>query len=242
MWAKGLPIVRVPQGETAKAVTIVLPYYENSAFFAQQVEGWAALPAEIRAHLSAIIVDDGSPVPAVLPTEQPFPMRLFRIEQDVRWNWLAARNVGMHHAPEGWCVLTDMDHVLPEATARALIYGQHAPSHVYGFVRLGSTGDKLDPHSASFFMTRRMFWKIGGYDERLSGYYGTDGYFRRRLMKTVAVDILAEPLVRHEYELDSSTTRYKRKQPEDDALHALAASLKGTPPKVLSFPYREVTA
>jgi len=241
MWAKGLPVVRVPQGEAPKHVTIVMPYYENAAFFAQQVSGWLTFPAQLRAHLSAIVVDDGSPLPAAFPAELPFPIRLFRIEEDVRWNWLAARNIGMQYA-NGWCVLTDMDHVLPEATARALVYGQHAPAHVYGFIRLASTREKLQPHSASFFLTKRMFWKVGGYDERLAGYYGTDGYFRRRVLLAAPVQILAEPLVRHEYELDSSTTRYQRKQPEDDALHALAASLKGTPPQTLTYPYHEVTA
>jgi hypothetical protein len=243
-WCQSLPVVDVPQRLVPKPVTIVMPFYMNDAFLRQQIGWWGTASKSLRGHLNAIIVDDCSPTPAVdvlLRCEFPFPIRLFRIEQDVRWNWLAARNIGFQHADHGWVLVTDMDHVAPVSTLEALVYGQHNPKTVYALSRMEHSGEKLTPHSASFFMTREMFWRVGGYDERMSGFYGSDGYYRKRLSATAPMAILSDRLIRHEYQGDSSTQTYKRKQPEDGRLRSLVESFpKGSKPKVLSFPYHEV--
>lgn len=238
-WCRALPVVTVPQGEIPKRLTIVWPYYENPAFLRAQVATWWDWPGDLQAAVSAIVVDDGSPVPAELPPSLPFPVRLFRIDVDIRWNWLAARNIGAHHAADGWLLLTDMDHVVPAPTLRAIVYGQHDPAVVYAFARQEHTGAAVTPHSASFLMTRAMFWRIGGYDERLSGFYGTDGVYRRRLLASAPVRVQADPLIRHEYVLDSSTVRYGRKEPQDAQMRRRLATLTGRP-KTLTFPYHEV--
>jgi hypothetical protein len=244
-WDAGLPFARVPDGAAPKPVTFVYPYYCNPSFLRRQVGWWHTYAPETRAHLRAIIVDDGSPADpadAVIRAEAlPFPVRVFRIEVDVRWNWLAARNLGAEKAPEGWLAITDMDHVVPESTARALVYGQHDEAVIYGFSRRESTGEPLAAHPNSWFLTRAMFWRVGGYDEALSGHYGTDGDWRRRCAATARVEILRDRLIRYEYDGDSSTTRYLRKQPEDAAVSRIVRARKpGWRPKALSFPYREV--
>jgi len=238
-WTAPLPLVTVPKGADPKLITLIYPYYSNPDFFRLQCAWWSTYPAWLREHLSVIVVDDGSPIPATLPAVQPFPMRLFRIEVDVRWNWLAARNIGFHHAPEGWCIVTDMDHVIPESTATSLVYGRHDPSVIYALSRIEHSGEVLGSHPNSFVMTRRMFWKIGGYDEALSGMYGSDGDFRRRCAAKAQLKLLSDRLVRHEYHLDSSTTAYKRKQPEDNVSRLVSARGKGWKPRTLSFPYHE---
>lgn len=241
LWCQDLPTVHIPQGAEPKRLTFIYPYYENPDFLKVQIGWWHTYPQHVKDQLQAIIVDDGSPVPAELPKDLPFPIRLFRIEQDVRWNWLAARNIGFHHAPEGWCLVTDIDHVIPASTAEAVIYGKHDPSKVYAFHRIEHTGEPVNPHSASFLMTREMFWKIGGYDERMSGFYGSDGYYRRRLIATAPLELVEERLIRYEYQGDSSTTAYRRKAEEDSRLKGIVAAFpKGSKPKVLSFPYHEV--
>jgi hypothetical protein len=240
-WCAHLPVVNVPQGAEPKTVTLIYPYYENRHFFSKQIGWWQTFHAELRKHLKAIIVDDGSPEPAEIPDARPFSMRLFRIEQDVRWNWLAARNIGFHHADEGWCLVTDMDHIVPASTAAALVYGKHDPNVIYGLSRIESTGDVLAPHPNSWMMTREMFWKVGGYDEALAGHYGTDGEWRRRMAATAPMQILADRLIRQEHDGDSSTTKYLRKQPQDAAVSRIvAARKKGWKPKTLSFAYHEV--
>lgn len=243
-WCAQMPLVEVPRSDMAKPLTLIYPFYENHDFFGQQLEGWAALPAYLLAHLSVIVVDDGSPVPAsevLMGRALPFPVRLFRIGVDVRWNWLAARNIGFHHAPEGWCLVTDMDHVVPERTLRSVLFGVHDGAVIYGFSRREHTGEQVSPHPNSWLVTRALFWRIGGYDETLSGHYGTDGDWRRRCLATAPMHILTDELIRHERQGDASTTRYLRKQPEDAGVKRLVqARKKGWRPKTLSFPYTEV--
>jgi hypothetical protein len=246
-WSRHLPIVSVPQGAKPKPVTFVVPYYEAPRFLRHQLHWWSTFPEWLRAQITAVIVDDGSPkspaVDALKGARSPFRLRLFRITPDVPWNWLAARNIGMRAAEPGWCVLTDMDHVVPQSTAEALIYGQHDPSVIYAFSRIEHTGERIQPHSASFFMTTDMFWKVGGYDEALSGHYGSDGDWRKRCSRAATMQVLADRLIRYEYQEDSSTTRYKRKLPKDtEAVRRIvAARTPGWTPKVLSFPYAEVS-
>jgi hypothetical protein len=242
-WCDGLPRVTVPMGETPKHVTLIVPYYSSAIFFQHQCEVWKGYPSDLAESLSIIVVDDGSPEPAVLPAGLPLDVRLYRIDVDVPWNWLAARNIGAHHATADWLLLTDMDHVVPAETLRAVIFGHHDPRVVYAFSRREHTGETVNSHSASFLMTRQMFWTIGGYDERLSGVYGTDGQYRKRVTATAPVQVLSDALIRHEYVSDASVTTYERKtEPMRLARkRKLAAIIPGSPPKVLTFPYHEVT-
>jgi len=221
-----------------------MPYYENPQFLAQQIVGWHKLPRELTRHLSVIIVDDASPVMGAENVMKAafehgtLSARLYRIEVDVRWNWLAARNIGAYHARTQWVMFTDMDHILLERTLRTLVYGQHSKGTIYRFSRIGS---KTHPHPNSWFMTKEMYWRVGGYDEALSGHYGTDGEYRRRCAATAPIRIMDVPLELHEHEGDSSTTHYKRKQPEDAAVKGLIRARRpGWRPRTLSFPYIEV--
>jgi glycosyl transferase family 2 len=241
-WARSLPRAVPPSGAAPKHVTLVYAYYENPQFLQRQADAWAAWPDVARAHLSVIVVDDGSPVPAVLPFPLSVPVRLFRIQVDVPWNWLAARNIGAHHADEGWLLLSDMDHVVPPETAEALVLDAHDPKAIYAFARREHTGEEVPPHSASFLLTRKVFWRTGGYDEALSGHYGTDGDFRRRARDVAQMRVLPQALVRHEYVADSSTSRYVRKLPADTQAVARLVDARGRDwrPRTLSFPYHEV--
>lgn len=239
------PIVHIKASDrgTPRNVTVVYPYYDNPRFLERQIAGWHEWPVVERAKVNLIIVDDGSPnVPAanVLQGSGTLPLktRLFRIKVDVRWNWLAARNIGAHHADEGWLLITDMDHVIPEPTLNTVLMGAFDPGMIYRFSRIGT---KTHPHPNSWFYTKKMYWKVGGYDEALSGHYGTDAEYRRRCAATAPIQIMSAPLELHEHEDDASTTGYKRKQPEDargkQMIRARGPKWK---PRTLSFPYEEV--
>lgn len=242
------PLKAIRIGNQPKPVTLVYPFYCNPKFLRFQLEHWWKFPPRLRNFLCAIIVDDGSPnwqqaKPVLRMSRFPFPIWLYEIEVDVPWNWLAAKNIGMKYAATEWCMGTDMDHVLPQETAECLIYGLHDPKTIYRFQRKEIGGKKIHPHPNSWFMTRDMFWdKFGGYDEALSGHYGSDGDARRRWAAAAEVKTMIEHLERCEHHGDSSTTNYKRKQPSDlQAIHKIIAA-RGTrwKPKVLSFPYHQV--
>lgn len=238
------PMCSLKQGTHARDITFVYPYYENPIFLGLQLRLWTTYSPELLRHLRVIVVDDGSPnQPAsdiLVNFALNFPIRLFRVGVDVRWNWLAARNIGMHYA-RGWCLLTDMDHMVPEATLRAVMFGSLREEVIYRFTRREWSGERIHPHPNSMLMTRDTFWRVGGYDEALSGHYGTDGDWRRRCAAARRVLTLPCALERYEHQYDSSTTHYKRKQPEDAGKKAiLAARRPGWKPKVLSFPYEEV--
>lgn len=230
-------------------VTLVVPYYENPRFFARQLCTWAKYPDGLARRLHVIVCDDGSPMNPARNVVETFrdetrglaSFSLYRIRDDVRWNWLAARNIGVHHAGTEWVMLTDMDHVLEPDVLETLVRGDHDARVIYRFSRREHTGAKVHPHPNSWFMTREMFWRVGGYDEALSGHYGTDGEYRRRCAATAPVKIMSDELVRFEYVGDSSTTRYKRKQPEDArAKQMIKQRGPGWKPRTLSFAYDQV--
>lgn len=238
------PLVSVLETSERKPLTVVYPYYENPVFLAKQIENWESWPVDLRSMVRIIVVDDGSPERPASEVLRHWPhARLFRIGVDVRWNWLAARNVGAYHADDGWLVTTDMDHVIDRQALTALVYGQHDKRIIYRFSRREHTGQEIHPHPNSWFYTRSMYWAIGGYDEALSGYYGTDGEYRRRCARTAGVRIMKNcVLERHERLGDSSTIRYLRKQPEDAAVKKMIrARGPGWRPRTLSFPYEEIT-
>jgi len=238
------PVIVAPYLGTPKTVQFVYPYYENPMFLERQLHLWESYPRSLLEHIRVYVVDDGSPKnPAarvIKDQRLSFQVRVFRVDVDVRWNWLAARNIGMHHADDGWCVLTDMDHMIPSETATRLSKCCHNEEIIYRFKRREASGELIHPHPNSMFMTREMFWRVGGYDEALSGHYGTDGDWRRRCAATTRVQTLTDEIRRYEHIGDSSTTGYKRKQPQDAGKKAIIAKRgKGWRPLALSFPYHE---
>ena len=230
--------------------TVILPYYRNPDMLALQLERLASYRPEVRDHVRLIVVDDGSPEEEAVPpaTPPPFPLTMFRIDVDVRWNWLAARNIGHHHAVTRWVLFTDIDHLIPEKTAAYIAHGELHEENIYRFSRVNyPAGDLYKPHPNSWLMTRKMFDRTGGYDERFSGHYGTDGMFRDRCAEAAkGVKMLKSRLERVDRGIvpDASTRHYERKAAEDKAgVPRIRAEIQASgdlKPHRLTFPYREI--
>lgn len=237
-------------------LTLILPYYRNPGMLIKQQETWRAFPADLKAHLHVIVVDDGSPKYRARDVVEPTGIasfRLYRTEADIRWNWLFCRNLGMDQTRTEWNLLTDIDHLLPEWTLRRLLVGPLDPEQVYRFSRVDAPHlTPYKPHPNTWLMTATMFDRIGGYDERFSGFYGTDGEFRDRVMATAkAVVMLPDTMIRVPREVipDASTTHYGRKEAIDGEnvrrIRAERAVLETWRPERVKLPWTkqvEITA
>jgi hypothetical protein len=229
--------------------TLVMAYYENAAMLREHFATIRTLPEELRDALRVIVVDDGSPERPAKGETIGCPLSIYRVGVDIRWNQDACRNIGVHHAETEWVLLTDMDHLVPEATWRALLQREHDPDVVYRFSRVSAPQLlPYKPHPNSWFMTRAMFDRIGGYDENFAGLYGTDALFRDAVRAGAReIAMLKDVLIRYPREVvaDASTTRYQRKSQEDRiGMVSLTMKRRADPsawvPKRLSFPYERV--
>jgi len=206
-------------------LTICMAYYLNQGMLEHQLANLWRLPKAMREALTLIVVDDGSPVPARLPDRlDGLDVRLYRMRVDVPWNQDACRNLAVSEATTEWVLLTDMDHVPTEALLRRAMEKPLDPQLVYTFRRVSAPAlTPYKPHPNSWLMTRAMYDRIGGYDERYAGVYGTDGAFKRGVETNAkAVVEIKEALVRYPREViaDASTSTLARKGPENDALKA----------------------
>lgn len=241
-------------------LSLVVPFYLNSGMLAIQYAEWQRWSAKAKAQIEIVIVDDGSPEPA-LDVERPdgLPrLSIYRVTEDRPWHQHAARNLGAKVAEAPWLLLTDMDHVLTAQAADALLkrLGRLDSSTAYFLHRIEADtqrptlgkGGVPKPHPNSFVMSRDLYWRVGGYDEDYCGVYGTDGLFKARLFQQAVKGFLKHvSLVRYWREIvaDSSTTTLARKEgrkPGDrDAITAKKAA-EGRAGQVvtLNFPWERV--
>lgn len=203
---------------------------------------WADYPDHLRKQLHVIVVDDcspkdGRPAPKDFWIEGLASIRFYRLLEKKRWNWLACRNIGALKATSDWLLLTDIDHGLPVETLERIVAGKLDDRSAYRFKRIVAPSPwKYDtskcsswkPHNDSWLMTRQLFYFddgqkfVRGYDERLSGCYGTSGEFKDRVASVARTLVeLNEVLIRYPREIiaDASTppSIYARKNnPEND--------------------------
>jgi hypothetical protein len=238
-----------------KALTLIMPYYDNPSMLEEQQRYWMKYPEELRARLHVVIVDDCSPRwPALPHVVQPMEQlglasfRLYRTQVDVRWNWLFCRNLGVSEATTDWVFMTDIDHVMPGKTLARLLDATLDSRKAYRMSRVDAPDlTPYKPHPNTWLMTRMLFDRIGGYDERFSGFYGTDGEFRRRVQDTAdEIVILPQVMVRYPREVvaDASTTTYGRKEVQDrinvKRIVLQRAEIPNWKTKRLSFPYEQL--
>jgi hypothetical protein len=221
-----------------KPITIVFPHYQNLGMWAEQQRVIADYPAALKAQVHVVLVDDCSPVarrpsPESVTVDGLASLRIYHLQEKKRWNWLACRNLGAKVATTDWLLLTDIDHAIPEATLTRVMTGRLLANHAYKFSRVTATGvwpydvaalPKYKPHNDTWCLTRSLFFsdRVGGYDERLSGCYGTSGEFTDRVRAVANVVTISEVIVRYPREVlaDASTSPsvYTRKgDPENDA-------------------------
>lgn len=228
-------------------LSLIFPYYRNPGMLAHQYATWAAYPDEIKARIEIIVVDDGSPEPAIevdRPEGLP-PLRIYRHLEDRPWCQHAARNRGAWEAEGRWLFLSDMDHVLPADSLRWILEDPcpmkfrrlDAPD-----LRPKIKNGQEHPHPNTFLIQRDQYRRVGGYDEALNGIYGTDGEFVRKLGPLPVSEI---PVIRYAREVipDASTATLDRdahrNKPRQKAIWK-EKEAKGLPPDILTIPCERV--
>lgn len=194
-----------------------MPYYENAGVLRVHLDTWLQYPEAIRKTMLVVIADDGSPTePAadVIPAGYPIEIQVYRVGVNLIWNQCGARNLAMHHVPEGFVLVTDMDHVLEPDDARKLLATKvHRNRFYVPARRLARDRSVYKRHPNSYYLTRAMFWATGGCDEDFQGTYGSDSTFRRAIAEVgqrVEVDA-ALTLYGRDVIPDASTTAWGRK-------------------------------
>lgn len=232
-----------------RPITFICAYYRNGGMLREQQRVWSEYPSELKPYFHAIVTDDCSPKNDARPEHVKdtgiASFQMFRTLVDVRWNWLFCRNLGVEYATTDWVLLTDIDHVCPADTLEHLVKGELDPACVYRFRRVDAPNrTPYKEHPNTWLMTRTMYDRIGGYDERFSGYYGSDGEFRDRVQKNAkAVVMLPQVMIRYPREVipDASTTTYGRKEEQDGEMipkiRARREREKGWKPLRVTFPY-----
>jgi len=208
------------------SLSIVLTYYGQPAMLAEQARIWATYGncPEI------IVVDDGSPVAAAPQARSSG----YRVDVDIPWHQDGARNLGAHVATGEWLLLLDIDHAICAgelAKLQGLLPTLPEGAAFRPARRLVDGAYKLSPAANIWLIRRADYWRVGGYDERLCGRYGTDLEFRPRLRSILS-----------ERDLPIRLDVYRAGDVADAATQGLdrsvvkPARLKG-PPKVLGFPW-----
>jgi len=242
--------------------TIVMPYYENPEMLLVHMDYWAQYTPDLSSRLEVIIVDDGSPNH---PAEEvfsrvglpSFSLKLFRIQENIPWNHGGAKNLAMYHAQSsGWVLLTDIDHVFPVASVNYLLKKCTLhPDKIYQPERWNMQSrverTPIHRHIDSFIMTRQMFWKIGGYDEDLAGFWnGSPRPFRKESKRVSEwVDLDGPYLLRFGNDVvgDANVTEWGRKGSKYDIdndrvvkAHYIKALILYEPINPMRFTWKQV--
>jgi len=167
----------------------MIPYYENPNMLREHIKHWKLYSKEITEKLLVIIIDDGSPrnpAESVLKdADLPFELQLYRIKENIPWNYTGARNLGFHVAPQGWVLTTDIDHIVEAESMDHLFKAKLDEGRYYHLERyMAIDGKIIRPHGISFVITREMFWRAGGFNEDYAGQRSkAAGVFRHALRR-----------------------------------------------------------
>lgn len=215
-----------------KHLTLIYPYYENPGMLHVQLAYWYSYPADFWKRLGIIIIDDGSPRNPAKPILQgvPFPISLYKVEENIPWNQHGARNLGAWVMPPGWGLWTDIDMVFPLQDMRKILDLDVDKNKYYTFERVKMPErSSYKYHCNTVMLTKDAYWAVGGYDERFCGTYGGDGPFKHALDETLTEERLVGIYTHYYprgYLTDAGTNDWERQGEYKDKYKMVGQNLK----------------
>lgn len=196
-------------------VTIVLPSYRQPLMLRKQLDNWASYSANAREHFTLIVIDDGSPEPASEVIKASDGVQLYRVAVDIPWHRNPCRCLGATLCESPWLIQADLDHILPPASADALLATEVSHKKWYRFPRwrVGRADEtrrkdaipdscefgRVKEHGDSFLITRELFLKSPYDDAYGGGFLGGGSPFLKRMESIAPVELLPDEVCLHVY-------------------------------------------
>ena len=172
--------------DIAAPVSMVFLYYDNPKMLQVQIDCWNKYAGVLTVLPEVLLIDDGSPKTSaaaiVREIKCALPLKVFRIKEDIAWNFAGARNLGCVHAA-GWIYVSDIDTLLPAEDARKFFETRPLDPQSYYMPKRVWLPDlrEASPASVNLLFHKEKYLDIGGYDEDYAGHYGREetDYYRR---------------------------------------------------------------
>lgn len=150
--------------------------YYNSPSLMKRIFDWYDAIDPDGTHFDYSVIDDGSQITPITELDYPKYWSVLRIEEDHGWNNEGARNCLMRYTSNNWNLLMDSDWVI---TLKNLKRIKRAVNTRWLDRDIAYMPGNYGPACMrnSFMITKKEYWRRGGYDQAFIGYHGNDYSF-----------------------------------------------------------------
>tara|TARA_R110002111_G_scaffold123359_3_gene187384 strand:- start:34223 stop:34969 length:747 start_codon:yes stop_codon:yes gene_type:complete len=188
-------------------LTYVVPVYleHNLNGLYALINSYSAYKPSVLRHIHFIFINDCSPVEITIPEDCSLNYTLAKITTDIKWNQGGARNLGVHLAKSQKLIVTDLDHIFPEAIFKFLVT-HPIPDHIFKFRRKRDNA-RNQAHFNTFFLSKSIYFKSLGVDEEFCGNYGHEDTFFVAFQKRLGTKIFTfkdKTIFSHEHKISNN--------------------------------------
>ena len=223
----------MPFGDSVR-LSFVMSVYSQPLMMEKWWETLRSYDDLVLDRLHMVIVDDHGEIPLTIPEDiqATLDIRLYRVLDDIPWNQMGGRNLGVQEAPTPWVLMMDPDMVVEPPVAKRLLekVSKLAPGMLVKLL-LRYTNDVLDSSSPNVYLIHKGdFDRAGGYDEDYAGHKGwSDVQFLHTLtglkMKFVRPDGLWVRYYRPKDVADATVNTLNRSVKHNRGLHVMKMGL-----------------
>lgn len=178
-------------------LAIIFACYGQPKMMRKQEETWASWPIELAKRTEILVVDDcGDPAYEVSEDleEDICNLRIYRVDKNIPWNQMGARNLGQKEAEAPWRLMLDPDMLLTAPNLARIL-------EMYPKFRQGTHyKPKLQPCKQPYgspnlyIVHEHDFWKAGGYNEDFAGAKGYSDVVLHRTLAALSRRVLLDKI------------------------------------------------